>query len=396
MPRTLSSTFTPGLRGPVQLADHRLVDQRVHLEDEVRLAPGLGVGDLAVDAVGDALAQVHGRDQELAVLGRLPAARQVVEHQVGVGADVVVGGEVAEVGVLLGRDAVVVARAEVRVAADAVALAAHDLERLAVRLEADEAVDHVGALALQRLGPADVALLVEARLELDEDGDVLAVGRRLHELLDGRRVATAAVQRLLDGQHVRIVGGGAQELDHRVERVVGMVEQHVAVADGGEELGSFEPRERRRDRLHERGVLELGPVDGAGAPEAAEAEGRAHRVDVGLAQLEVLAQDVAHALRHRLVDGDADDGAEAAPADELLDGLEEVVGLQLLDGELGVARHAERVRLQHLHAGEQRREVGGDDLLEPGEPLVLHAVLVLGARSPAGRRARGAAANPAP
>ena len=223
----------------------------------------------------------------------------------------------------------------------------------------------------------------------------LPLARRLHELLDGRRVAAAAVQRLLDGQHVRIVGGGAQELDHRVERVVGMVQQHVAVADGGEQLCSLEPRERRRDRLDERRVLELGPVDRAGSPEAAEAEGRAHRVDVGLAQLEVLAQDVPHALRHRLVDGDADDGAEAAAADELLDGLEEVVGLQLLDGKLGVARHAERVRLQHLHAGEQRGEVGGDELLEPGEPLLLPAVLGLPA-SPAGRRARGAAANPAP
>ena len=57
----------------------------------------------------------------------------------------------------------------------------------------------------------------------------------------------------------------------------------------------------------------------------------------------------------RLVDGDADDGAEAAPAHELLDRLEQVVGLQLLDGQLGVARDAEGVRLQHLHAGEQRR-----------------------------------------
>ncbi len=92
-------------------------------------------------------------------------------------------------------------------------------------------------------------------------------------------------------------------------------------------------------------------------------------------ELEVLGEDVAHTRRHLLVDGDADDRAEPAPADELLDGLEEVVGLQLLDGELGVAGHTERVRLEHVHAGEQSGEIGGDDLLEPGEPLVLHAVL---------------------
>ena len=47
-----------------------------------------------------------------------------------------------------------------------------------------------------------------------------------------------------------------------------------------------------------------------------------------------------------LVDGDADDRAEAPPAHELLDRLEQVVGLELLDGQLGVARDAEGVRLE--------------------------------------------------
>ena len=292
MPRTFSSTFTPACEARYSLRIIGLSTSEFILKMRCASRPASAWAISRSMRSAMPWRRFDRRDQELAVLGRLPAARQVVEHQVGVGADVVVGGEVAEVGVLLGGDAVVVAGAQVHVAADAVALAAHDLEGLAVRLESDEAVDHVGALALQRLGPADVALLVEARLELDQDGDLLAVGRRLHELLDDRRVAAAAVQRLLDGEHVRIVGGGAQELDHRVERVVGMVEQHVALADGGEEVGSLEPRERRRDRLHERRVLEVGPVDRAGAPEAAEAEGRAHRVDVGLAQLEVLAEDV--------------------------------------------------------------------------------------------------------
>ncbi len=141
------------------------------------------------------------------------------------------------------------------------------------------------------------------------------------------------------------------------------------------------PAQRRRDGLHERSVLEVRSVDGAGPPQAAEPERRAHRVDVRVAQLEILAEDAAYARRHLLVDGDADDGAEAAAAHELLDRLEQVVGFQFLDGELGVAGHAEGVRLEHLEAGEQRGEVGGDDLLQPGEPLVLRAVF-------AGRHAR--------
>ena len=43
-----------------------------------------------------------------------------------------------------------------------------------MRLVADEPVDDVGPDLLQRLGPADVGLLVEPRPQLDEHGDLLA------------------------------------------------------------------------------------------------------------------------------------------------------------------------------------------------------------------------------
>ncbi len=122
-----------------------------------------------------------------------------------------------------------------------------------------------------------------------------------------------------------------------------MMEEHVAVADGGEDLRAFQSGQRRRYGLHERTVLEVRPVDGARAPEAAEAERRTHLVDVGVVDLEVVGEDLPHARRHPLVDGDADDRAEAPPTDELLDGLEEVVGLQLLDGQLRVTGDPERV-----------------------------------------------------
>ena len=312
------------------------------------------MGDLAVDALLDALAHVRRRHEELAVVAGRRVARERVEHDGRVGAEVVVAGEVPEVGVLLGGDAVVVAGAEVHVAADAVALAAHDQHDLGVGLEAYEAVDDVHSFALERLRPADVALFVEARLELDEGGDLLAVGRRLHECVDHGGVAADAVERRLDGEHVGVLGGRADEVDHGVERVVGVVQQDVAVADGGEDVGGFGAVERRRRGLDERRERELGPVDALQVPQAAQAQRRLDRVDVLFAELEVLLEDAADALGHVVVDRDADDRAEAAAAHELLDGLEQVVGLQLLDGELGVARDAEVVRLQHLHAREER------------------------------------------
>ncbi len=378
------------LRRPVEAADQRLVDQRVHLEDQVRLFPTLRMRDLAVDALLDTAAHRGGRHQKLAVVAARGVAGELVEHHGGVGAEIFVAGEIAEVGVLLRGDAVVVAGAEMHVAADTVAFAAHDEHDLGVRLEADEPVHHVHALALEGLGPADVALFVEARLELEEDGHLLAVGGGLHQRVDDRRVAAHAVERGLDGQHVGVVGGGAHEVHDRVERVVGVVQQDVPLADGGEDVGLLGAVQHRRRGLHQRLIRQVGAVDALEVPEAAEAEGRLDRVDVLLAQLEVLAEDAADALRHVLVDGDADHRAEPPPAHEALDGLEQVVGLELLDGELGVAGHAEGVRLEDLHTREEGLEVRGDDLLEPGEPLLrrLAGILALFCRC-AVRRGHG-------
>ena len=123
--------------------------------------------------------------------------------------------EEAEVGVDARRRRVVVAGAEVHVAAHGVALAAHDERDLGVRLEADEAVDHVHAGPLERARPLDVVLLVEARLELDEHGDLLAVLGRARERGDDRRVGAGAVERLLDGEHVRVVGRLLEEPQDR-------------------------------------------------------------------------------------------------------------------------------------------------------------------------------------
>ena len=67
---------------------------------------------------------------------------------------------------------------------------------------------------------------------------------------------------------------------------------------------------------------------------------------------------------HRPLDLQADDLAEAAPAQLLLDGQQQVVRLVLLDRDVGVARHPEQVVVDDLHAREQGVQVGGDDLLD--------------------------------
>ena len=126
---------------------------------------------------------------------------------------------------------VVVAGRQVDVALDAVALAPHHQRHLAVGLEADEAVDDVHARLLERARPLDVGRLVEARLELDDRGHLLAVLGGADQRAHDRRVGAGAVERLLDREHVRIVGRLGDELDDVLERLVGMVQQDVALAD---------------------------------------------------------------------------------------------------------------------------------------------------------------------
>ena len=84
------------------------------------------------------------------------------------------------------------------------------------------------------------------------------------------------------------------------------------------------------------------------------------------------------------VDLEADGPAEPPAAQLHLHGLEQVVGLLLLQGQVGVAGDPEGVVALDLHAREQRPQVGGDHLLEGDEALAVRH----------GQQARAAPAGP--
>ena len=68
----------------------------------------------------------------------------------------------------------IVAGADMHVGGQRSAFAAHDQRKLGVGLELDEAVDDLHAGAFEVARPADIGLLVEARLQLDYRGDRFA------------------------------------------------------------------------------------------------------------------------------------------------------------------------------------------------------------------------------
>ena len=82
-------------------------------------------------------------------------------------------------------------------------------------------------------------------------------------------------------------------------------------------------------------------------------------------------EDLPGHLGHRPLGLEPDGLAEPAAPDLLLDREQEVVGLVLLDRDVGVAGHPEQVGLEDLHAPEQLVEVGLDDLVEEHELVAL-------------------------
>ncbi len=255
-------------------------------------------------------------------------------------------------------------------------LADHEGE-LAVRLESDEAVHDVHARLLELARPDDVVGLVEARLHLDESENLLAGLCRVDERLDDRAVARRAVQRLLDGQNVGILRRLLEEALHtRRERLVGVVHEHIRLADRGEDvaaLGVVARLEGERRRGQVRRVVQIGAIDARQIEQAAQVERPRQAVDLLLGDVEFVHQELECEVVHVVGDLEAD-GRSEAPAHELgLERLDEVLGLVLLDHEILVAREAERVMIEHLHPREQVAEVVGDEVLERQIP---HPVVV--------------------
>ena len=101
------------------------------------------------------------------------------------------------------------------------------------------------------------------------------------------------------------------------------------------------------------GSFSSRPVEPRERHEVARAERPVHLVDLVLGDLELLLEELSHALGRLRGDLEAHDRAEAAAPHLLLDRGEEVGGLVLLDLDVGVARHAEEVRRDDLETGKE-------------------------------------------
>ena len=241
-------------------------------------------------------------------------------------------------------------------------------------LEAGDAVDDVDAGLLQRLRPVDVGLLVEARFQLDHADRLLTAFGGADQRRHQRRVVAGAVDGLLDRQHV---GVGDRLLDEALDRggegVVWVVDEQVALADRREHVDRllvFPLQPRRRHRRPGR-VAQLGVAGDVGdVAEVAEVDQPVDVVDLAVFEPQRADQLFAQFRVHPGGDLQPHDLAEAAPAQLVLDRLQQIVGL-VTDGEVGVAGDPEVAMVDHLGAREERVEIRRDRLLQGHERLAV-------------------------
>ena len=239
-------------------------------------------------------------------------------------------------------------------------------------LEADHAVDDVDSGTFQYPRPGDVGLLVESGLDLHDGQHLLAGLSGVNEGVDDGGVARGAVQGLLDGQDLRIVGGLLDEPLHAGgEGVVRVVHQDVTTTNGRKHVCRASCLDLGQVRMGDGQEVRVGQVvtvDVGQGEQAGEIKWGRKPEDLLVLDVELTGEQGEHLVGDVVLHLEAYRGTSHLAAQQLLlEGEEQVFGVVLLDLEVLVACDAEGGVLQHMHAGEQLVQVTADDLLEGEE-----------------------------
>ena len=234
-----------------------------------------------------------------------------------------------------------------------------------MRLQVDQAVYDVNAGFLHSRRPCDVAALVEARLQLDENGDLFPALRGFDQAIDDGGVSTNAVQRDLDGRDVRILDGGVEECFDGRERVERMVDELIAVLDALEYRLALQiaPDRARDDRC----VLELGPRQTRQRKPVGESQARGCWRDHRLLQLEIFDQQIQEPLGHRDIGLQQRDRTMSQRLQAAIHRLHQILRVFLAQDDVGITDDAEEVRGADDQAGEEFGESLENHVFQKGQ-----------------------------
>ena len=173
--------------------------------------------------------------------------------------------------------------------ANAIGIAADDQKHFAMRLQPDHTIDDMRASLFQPACPLNVDRFVEARAQFDDSGHLFARIGRIDEDRDNGRIAAGAIQRDLDGKHLRILGRFFNQIDNRIKTIVGVMKKNILPA---QDLKNVRMRRKRGVTSWLKGpVFQLGK--GVVRNERRQMRHRERTidlVDIGLGQFEKFEQ----------------------------------------------------------------------------------------------------------
>ena len=143
--------------------------------------------------------QLKRRNHQLVQARNFALVGQQAKHALHILRELGVAGDVAEVGVELGRAWVVVAGGQMGVTANAAPLTARDQQHLGMGFQPHHAVHHLSADVFELFSPVDVGLFVKAGLQFDHHRHLFAALHRFAQQLHQAGISPGAVNGLFDG-----------------------------------------------------------------------------------------------------------------------------------------------------------------------------------------------------
>src|SRR5258708_34459358 len=126
-----------GLRCCIQSTDNFNISKAIYLDNDSAGPSRFGVGSFAFDELDNALPQIHWRNQQAMIVIEMRKAGERIEEIGGVGGDLLISGEYAEIRIDSRSGRVVVARCQVNVALQDFAFAADDEREFTMGLQPD-------------------------------------------------------------------------------------------------------------------------------------------------------------------------------------------------------------------------------------------------------------------
>ena len=114
---------------------------------------------------------------------------------------------------------------------------------------------------------------------------------------------------------------------------------------------------------NERRIFQLWTIDARDVFQPAQREVTFHPQNIFAVDLQIVQQDLQQQRRHADADAQANYVAKLPLPQTFFRSFQKIAGFQLLDLDVSIARHVERMRIENVHAWEERTQVGGDQSL---------------------------------